>query len=141
MSVQTEARLAESYPNYQVYTYLIIQETNAITNVCVCSCLCYVSTSIPVVPVNISCTRTEFTIHISQQSLPGLERESIYLGDRSCTAQLTPTTYKILARFEKCGTAGQVTNYPLVDSNCFRFNSITLSQRGIDVELSCVPSG
>ncbi|XP_029559757.1 CUB domain-containing protein 2 [Salmo trutta] len=60
-----------------------------------------------VVPVNISCTRTEFTIHISQQSLPGLERESIYLGDRSCTAQLTPTTYKILARFEKCGTAGQ----------------------------------
>ncbi|XP_024292059.1 CUB domain-containing protein 2 [Oncorhynchus tshawytscha] len=60
-----------------------------------------------VVPVNISCTRTEFTIHISQQSLPGLERESIYLGDRSCPAQLTPTTYKILARFEKCGTAGQ----------------------------------
>ncbi|XP_036410589.1 CUB domain-containing protein 2 [Megalops cyprinoides] len=60
-----------------------------------------------VVPVNVSCTRTEFQIQISQQSLPQLERESVYLGNPSCSAQMTPTGYKILARFVNCGTAGQ----------------------------------
>ncbi|KAF3858008.1 hypothetical protein F7725_011209 [Dissostichus mawsoni] len=60
-----------------------------------------------VVPVNISCTRSEFTILIPQHSLPQLDRENIYLGDPSCTAQLTATSYKILAQFVNCGTAGQ----------------------------------
>ncbi|KAM3850464.1 CUB domain-containing protein 2-like [Diretmus argenteus] len=60
-----------------------------------------------VVPVNISCTRTEFSILIAQQSLPQLDRESIYLGNPTCAAQLTATTFKILARFVNCGTAGQ----------------------------------
>ncbi|CAL8369774.1 unnamed protein product [Boreogadus saida] len=60
-----------------------------------------------VVPVNISCTRSEFSILIAVQSLPQLGRESIYLGNPSCTALLTATSYKILARFENCGTAGQ----------------------------------
>ncbi|XP_037644044.1 CUB domain-containing protein 2 [Sebastes umbrosus] len=60
-----------------------------------------------VVPVNISCTRSEFTILIPQQSLPQLDRESIYLGDPTCAAQLTATSYKILAQFVNCGTAGQ----------------------------------
>lgn len=68
---------------------------------------------IQVVPVNVSCTRSEFTILISQQSLPQLDRESIYLGNPSCTAQLTPNSYKILAQFVNCGTAGQVTNSTL----------------------------
>ncbi|TNN88393.1 CUB domain-containing protein 2 [Liparis tanakae] len=36
-----------------------------------------------------------------------LGRESIYLGDPTCTAQLTATSYKILAQFLNCGTAGQ----------------------------------
>ncbi|TDH05923.1 hypothetical protein EPR50_G00127460 [Perca flavescens] len=60
-----------------------------------------------VVPVNVSCTRSEFTILIPQQSLPQLDRESIYLGDPTCAAQLTATSYKILAQFVNCGTAGQ----------------------------------
>ncbi|XP_040912176.1 CUB domain-containing protein 2 [Toxotes jaculatrix] len=60
-----------------------------------------------VVPVNVSCTRSEFTILIPQQSLPQLDRESIYLGNPSCAAQLTATSYKILAQFVNCGTASQ----------------------------------
>ncbi|TKS79508.1 CUB domain-containing protein 2 [Collichthys lucidus] len=60
-----------------------------------------------VVPVNISCTRSEFTILIPQKSLPQLDRESIYLGNPTCAAQLTATSYKILAQFVNCGTAGQ----------------------------------
>ncbi|XP_042559033.1 CUB domain-containing protein 2 [Clupea harengus] len=63
---------------------------------------------IGVVPINVSCTRTEFSIKISRQSLPPLDDESIYLGNPSCPAQITPTAYKILARFDgNCGTAGQ----------------------------------
>lgn len=62
-----------------------------------------------VVPVNVSCTRSEFTILIPQQSLPQLDRESVYLGDPTCASQLTATSYKILAQFVNCGTAGQVT--------------------------------
>lgn len=62
-----------------------------------------------VVPVNVSCTRSEFTILIPQQSLPQLDRENIYLGNPSCTAQLTATSYKILAQFVNCGTASQVS--------------------------------
>ncbi|TST47744.1 CUB domain-containing protein 2 [Bagarius yarrelli] len=60
-----------------------------------------------VVPVNVSCTRSEFQIQIPQQALPQLERESVYLGNPSCSAQMTQTSYKILARFLNCGTAGQ----------------------------------
>lgn len=65
------------------------------------------------VPVNVSCTRSEFTILIPQQSLPRLDRESIYLGNPTCVAQLTSTAYKILAQFVNCGTAGQVTMFIL----------------------------
>lgn len=67
------------------------------------------------VPVNVSCTRSEFTILIPQQSLPQLDRESIYLGNPTCAAQLTSTAYKILAQFVNCGTAGQVTMFILSD--------------------------
>lgn len=63
---------------------------------------------VPVVPVNVSCTRSEFQIQISQQALPRLDRESVYFGNPSCSAQRTATSYKILARFVNCGTAGQV---------------------------------
>lgn len=66
-------------------------------------CCCFT-----VVPVNISCTRTEFQIQIARQALPQIDREGIYLGNPSCSAQLTETSYKILARFVNCGTAGQV---------------------------------
>ncbi|XP_072296554.1 CUB domain-containing protein 2 [Eucyclogobius newberryi] len=60
-----------------------------------------------VVPMNISCTRSEFAILIPQRSLPQLDREDIYLGNPSCTAQLTATAYKIQAQFVNCGTSGQ----------------------------------
>lgn len=60
-----------------------------------------------VVPVNISCTRSEFSIQIPQQSLPQLNRESIYLGNPPCIAQLTTNTFKIQAQFVSCGTVGQ----------------------------------
>lgn len=66
------------------------------------------SICVSVVPVNVSCTRTEFQIQISQQALPQLDRDSVYLGNPSCSAQMTATSYKILARFVSCGTAGQV---------------------------------
>lgn len=69
---------------------------------------------IPVVPVNVSCTRSEFTILIPQQSLPQLDRERIYLGNPTCVAQLTATSYKILAQFVNCGTASQVTSFVLL---------------------------
>lgn len=69
---------------------------------------------IQVVPVNVSCTRSEFTILIPQWSLPQLDRESIYLGNPTCAAQLTTTSYKILAQFVNCGTAGQVTTHGLI---------------------------
>lgn len=71
--------------------------------------------TIQVVPVNVSCTRSEFTILIPQQSLPQLDRESIYLGNPTCVAQLTSTSYKILAQFVNCGTAGQVSTFILSD--------------------------
>nr|XP_055058617.1 CUB domain-containing protein 2 [Misgurnus anguillicaudatus]XP_055058618.1 CUB domain-containing protein 2 [Misgurnus anguillicaudatus] len=67
----------------------------------------FVASYIGVVPVNVSCTRTEFQIQISRQALPQIDREGIYLGNPSCSAQLTETTYKILARFVNCGTAGE----------------------------------
>ncbi|XP_076003210.1 CUB domain-containing protein 2 [Genypterus blacodes] len=67
----------------------------------------FTASYVGVVPVNISCTRSEFSILIPLHSLPHLERDSIYLGNPTCAAQLTTTSYKILARFVNCGTAGQ----------------------------------
>lgn len=75
--------------------------------------------TVQVVPVNVSCTRSEFTILIPQQSLPRLDRESIYLGNPTCAAQLTSTAYKILAQFVNCGTAGQVTIVHSFTCCCF----------------------
>lgn len=69
---------------------------------------------VQVVPINVSCTRSEFQIQISRQSLPPLDDESIYLGNPACPAQITPTAYKILSRFDSiCGTANQVKSFLL----------------------------
>ncbi|MBN3313300.1 CDCP2 protein, partial [Atractosteus spatula] len=62
---------------------------------------------VQVVPVNVSCSRTDFQIQISQQALPQLDRYSVYLGNPSCAAQMTATTFKIIARFVTCGTESQ----------------------------------
>ena len=62
----------------------------------------------PVVPVNVSCSRTDFQILISAQALAPLERTKVYLGSRSCAAQEVGSTFRIQARFDTCGTESQV---------------------------------
>ncbi|XP_014649262.1 PREDICTED: CUB domain-containing protein 2 [Ceratotherium simum simum] len=63
-----------------------------------------------VVPVNVSCSRTDFQILISAQALAPLERTKVYLGSRSCAAQEVGSTFRIQARFDTCGTESQRRN-------------------------------
>ncbi|XP_056388388.1 CUB domain-containing protein 2 [Hyla sarda] len=65
---------------------------------------------IGMVPINVSCTRTDFHIQIPIQSVPQLERSHIYLGTPTCAAQLSGSNYKIYARFDTCGTEPQKRN-------------------------------
>lgn len=61
-----------------------------------------------VVPMNVSCSRTDFHIQIPVQSLAQLERNRIYLGTPSCAAQVVGGNFKIHTRFDTCGTESQV---------------------------------
>lgn len=70
---------------------------------------CFVSL-LAVVPINVSCTRTEFQIQIPTQSVAQLERNKIYLGTPSCSAQVVGLIFRIHARFETCGTEPQVSD-------------------------------
>ncbi|NWY09255.1 CDCP2 protein, partial [Aphelocoma coerulescens] len=63
-----------------------------------------------VVPMNVSCTRTDFHIQIPVQSLAQLERSRIYLGTPSCAAQVVGRNFKIHTRFDTCGTESQRRN-------------------------------
>ncbi|NXP01382.1 CDCP2 protein, partial [Certhia brachydactyla] len=63
-----------------------------------------------VVPMNVSCTRTDFHIQIPVQSLAQLERNRIYLGTPSCAAQVVGRNFKIHTRFDTCGTESQRRN-------------------------------
>ncbi|NXY76173.1 CDCP2 protein, partial [Glareola pratincola] len=63
-----------------------------------------------VVPMNVSCTRTDFHIQIPMQSLAQLERSRIYLGTPSCAAQVVGRNFKIHTRFDTCGTESQKRN-------------------------------
>ncbi|NWX51578.1 CDCP2 protein, partial [Steatornis caripensis] len=63
-----------------------------------------------VVPMNVSCTRTDFHIQIPMQSLAQLERNRIYLGTPSCAAQVFGRNFKIHTRFDTCGTESQKRN-------------------------------
>ncbi|MXQ91207.1 hypothetical protein E5288_WYG006837 [Bos mutus] len=65
---------------------------------------------IGVVPMNVSCTRTDFQILISAQALAPLERTKVYLGSRSCAAQEMGSNFRIQARFDTCGTESQRRN-------------------------------
>ncbi|XP_072275305.1 CUB domain-containing protein 2 [Pyxicephalus adspersus] len=65
---------------------------------------------IGVVPVNVSCTRTDFYIQIPSQSVPQLERNHIYLGTPACAAQISGSNFKIYARFDTCGTEPKKRN-------------------------------
>ncbi|XP_012877673.1 PREDICTED: CUB domain-containing protein 2 [Dipodomys ordii] len=60
------------------------------------------------VPMNVSCSRTDFQILISAQALAPLERTKIYLGSRSCAAQEVGSNFRIQARFDTCGTESQI---------------------------------
>ncbi|XP_055498218.1 CUB domain-containing protein 2 [Leucoraja erinacea] len=60
-----------------------------------------------VVPMNVSCTRTDFQIQVSMQALPALSRNSIYFGRPGCMAQVFGSTFKIISRFDSCGTKTQ----------------------------------
>lgn len=67
--------------------------------------------SVPiVVPMNVSCTRTDFHIQIPVQALAQLERNRIYLGTPSCAAQVVGRNFKIHTRFDTCGTESQVSD-------------------------------
>ncbi|NXA48350.1 CDCP2 protein, partial [Nothocercus julius] len=61
-----------------------------------------------VVPVNVTCTRTDFHIQIPMQSLAPLERHQVYLGSPSCAARVSGSSFKIHARFDACGSEAQV---------------------------------
>ncbi|XP_021014858.1 CUB domain-containing protein 2 [Mus caroli] len=65
---------------------------------------------IGVVPMNVSCSRTDFQILISAQALAPLERTKVYLGSRSCAAQEVGSNFRIQARFDTCGTESQRRN-------------------------------
>uniref|UniRef100_A0A8D0H922 CUB domain containing protein 2 n=1 Tax=Sphenodon punctatus TaxID=8508 RepID=A0A8D0H922_SPHPU len=69
---------------------------------------------IGVVPMNVSCTRTDFHIQIPMQSLAQLERNKIYLGTPSCPAQVVGLNFKIHTRFDTCGTESQKRNHTSV---------------------------
>ncbi|XP_025942654.1 CUB domain-containing protein 2 isoform X2 [Apteryx rowi] len=63
-----------------------------------------------VVPVNVSCTRTDFHIQIPVQSLAPLERHRVYLGSPSCAAQVAGPNFRIHTRFDACGSESQRRN-------------------------------
>ncbi|GAB1288707.1 CUB domain-containing protein 2 [Apodemus speciosus] len=65
---------------------------------------------IGVVPMNVTCSRTDFQILISAQALAPLERTKVYLGSRSCAAQEVGSNFRIQARFDTCGTESQRRN-------------------------------
>eukprot|EP00073_Rattus_norvegicus_P047115 XP_017449270.1 PREDICTED: CUB domain-containing protein 2 [Rattus norvegicus] len=65
---------------------------------------------IGVVPMNVSCSRTDFQILISAQALAPLERTKVYLGSRSCAAQEVGSNFRIQARFDTCGSESQRRN-------------------------------
>ncbi|NXU72577.1 CDCP2 protein, partial [Oreotrochilus melanogaster] len=67
-------------------------------------------TYVGVVPMNVTCTRTDFHIQIPVQSLAQLERNRIYLGTPSCAAQVVGGNFKIHTRFDTCGTESQKRN-------------------------------
>ncbi|VTJ67742.1 Hypothetical predicted protein [Marmota monax] len=62
------------------------------------------------VPMNVSCSRTDFQILISAQVLAPLERTKVYLGSRNCAAQEVGNNFRIQARFDTCGTESQRRN-------------------------------
>ncbi|XP_044530735.1 CUB domain-containing protein 2 [Gracilinanus agilis] len=94
-----------------------------------------------VVPMNVSCNRNDFQIQIPVRSLAQLDRSQIYLGSRSCPAQLVGDDYKILARFDTCGSESQRrNNTPVIVSFLYIDFSGLMGQEDIhEYELLCEP--
>ncbi|XP_054994290.1 CUB domain-containing protein 2 [Sorex araneus] len=69
---------------------------------------------IGVVPVNVSCSRTDFLILIAARALAPLPRTKVYLGSRGCAAQEVGGNFRIQARFDTCGSETQRRNHTLV---------------------------
>ncbi|XP_049473083.1 CUB domain-containing protein 2 [Panthera uncia] len=95
---------------------------------------------IGVVPVNVSCSRTDFQILISAQALAPLERTKVYLGSRSCAAQEVGSTFRIQARFDTCGTESQRRNNTSVIVSVLYIDFSAGGQEDIhEYEVRCEP--
>ncbi|XP_074859501.1 CUB domain-containing protein 2 [Carettochelys insculpta] len=95
---------------------------------------------IGVVPVNVSCTRTDFQIQIPVQSLAQLERNKIYLGTPSCPAQVVGLNFKIHTRFDTCGTESQKRNHTSVIVSTLYIDFSAGTQEDIhEYEVQCEP--
>ncbi|KAM8930212.1 CUB domain-containing protein 2 [Pelodytes ibericus] len=95
---------------------------------------------IGVVPINVSCTRTDFLILIPSQSVPQLEKSHIYLGNHGCTAQRSGNNYKIYARFDTCGTEPQKRNKTSVIVSVLYVDfSLGASEDLHEYEVQCEP--
>ncbi|XP_026521487.1 CUB domain-containing protein 2 [Notechis scutatus] len=93
-----------------------------------------------VVPMNVSCTRTEFQIQIPTQSLAQLERNKIYLGVPSCPAQVVGLTFRIHARFETCGMEPQKRNNTSVIVSILYIDFSNGNQKDVhQYEVQCEP--
>ncbi|XP_039590589.1 CUB domain-containing protein 2 [Polypterus senegalus] len=93
-----------------------------------------------VVPMNVSCSRTDFQIQISQQSLPQLDRSRVYLGNPNCAAQMTSSNYKITARFDSCGTESQKRRNATVMVNTLYIDFSDEKQENVqEYEVQCDP--
>uniref|UniRef100_H3ACI3 CUB domain containing protein 2 n=2 Tax=Latimeria chalumnae TaxID=7897 RepID=H3ACI3_LATCH len=93
-----------------------------------------------VVPINVSCTRTDFIIQIPVEALPQLSRDNIYLGTPSCTAQVVASSYKIQSRFDFCGTEPQKRRNTTIFVSILYINFSEPIQKNIqEYELQCDP--
>ncbi|XP_032350243.1 CUB domain-containing protein 2 isoform X2 [Camelus ferus] len=95
---------------------------------------------IGVVPMNVSCSRTDFQILISAQALAPLERTKVYLGSRSCAAQEVGSNFRIQARFDTCGTESQRRNNTSVIVSMLYIDFSAAGQEDIhEYEVRCEP--
>ncbi|XP_076992496.1 CUB domain-containing protein 2 [Tamandua tetradactyla] len=95
---------------------------------------------IGVVPVNVSCSRTDFQVLISAQALAPLERTQVYLGSRSCAAQEVGGHFRIQARFDTCGTESQRRNNTSVIVSVLYIDFSTGGREDVqEYEVRCEP--
>ncbi|XP_043940794.1 CUB domain-containing protein 2 [Protopterus annectens] len=95
---------------------------------------------IGVVPMNVSCTRTDFQIQIPLQALPQLDRSNVYLGNPSCSANVVASVYKIISRFDTCGIKSKERSNTTVIASFLYIDFTTGDQEDIHkYEVICEP--